>query len=246
MRRGICFFNLEAPIGVVGGTIFDIKDAEIYYSIYSLDILRVLFSSEIKSSTKDASWIQNSNVRFEEKHSNSPVVLKLNDNTIYKIDAFARKDGYLDSNIATWIVNVGNWRFVDVLINGISYNAKFDLVTKSVDEDNFPESYEFTVSFYDENGKFLESDWANAPYSLLEKMILQVKDKSGGTVIDKVEKDISSSAEAEKTNSIIYTLDSKWKQEAQDSGGSVPIYFELEAQIAGNSAKESWEFNLEI
>lgn len=246
VAQGYLFFNLEAPIGVVGGTIFDIKDAEIYYSIYSLDILRVLFSSEIKSSTKGASWIQNSNVRFEEKHSNSPVVLKLNDNTIYKIDAFARKDGYLDSNIATWIVNVGNWRFVDVLINGISYNAKFDLVTKSVDEDNFPESYEFTVSFYDENGKFLESDWANAPYSLLEKMILQVKDKSGGTVIDKVEKDISSSAEAEKTNSIIYTLDSKWKQEAQDSGGSVPIYFELEAQIAGNSAKESWEFNLEI
>lgn len=246
VAQGYLFFNLEAPIGVVGGTIFDIKDAEIYYSIYSLDILRVLFSSEIKSSTEDASWIQNSNVRFEEKHSNSPVVLKLNDNTIYKIDAFARKDGYLDSNIATWIVNVGNWRFVGVLINGISYNAKFDLVTKSVDEDNFPESYEFTVSFYDENGKFLESDWANAPYSLLEKMILQVKDKSGGTVIDKVEKDISSSAEAEKTNSIIYTLDSKWKQEAQDSGGSVPIYFELEAQIAGNSAKESWEFNLEI
>lgn len=246
VAQGYLFFNLEAPIGVVGGTLFDVKDAEIYYSIYSLDILRVLFSSETKSSTEDASWIQNSNVRFEEKHSNSPVVLKLNDNTIYKIDAFARKDGYLDSNLATWIVNVGNWRFVDVSINGISYNAKFDLVTKSVDEDKFPKSYEFTVSFYDENGKFLEPDWTSAPYSLLEKMILQIKDKSGGTVIDTVEKDISSSAEGEKTNSIIYTLDSLWKTEAQNSGGSVPIYFELEAQIAGNSAKESWEFNLEI
>ncbi len=244
--QGYLFFNLESPTGVVGGTIFDVKDAQIYYSIYSLDMLALLPSSANMDSIKNVSWVKDSYTRFEEQHADSPVVLKLNDNHIYKIDAFARKDGYLDSNVATWVVNVGNWRFVPVEISGFSYNVKFDLTRKSVDEDGFPETYAFTVNFYDEDGKLLETDWTQNPYSALEKMTLSVKDESGGTLVDSVENDISSSSDDDKTNSLAYTLDSYWKQAAKDNDGSIPIYFELEAKIGGTTYKEAWEFNLEI
>lgn len=245
-EQGYLFFNLEAPTGVVGGTIFDISDAQIYYSIYSLDILALLPSSANMSSIENASWVKDSYTRFEEKNASSPVVLQLNDNHIYKIDAFARKDGYLDSNVATWIVNCGNWRFVPVEISGIDYNVKFDLARQSVDEDNFPQTYVFTVDFYDEDGTLLSADWTEQPYSSLEKMILSVKDESGGTLVDSVINDISSSQDDDKTNSLTYTLDSYWKQAAKDNDGSIPIYFELEAYIGGTLYKEAWEFNLEI
>lgn len=245
-EQGYLFFNLESPTGVVGGTIFDISDAQIYYSIYSLDMLAILPSSENMSSIENASWVKDSYTKFEEQNSSSPVILQLNDNHIYKIDAFARKDGYLDSNVATWIVNCGNWRFVPVEISGTSYNVKFNLERQSVDEDGFPKTYAFTVDFYDEDGNLLEASWTEQPYSSLEKMILTVKEESGGSAVETVENDISSSSEDDKTNSIIYELDERWKNAARDNGGSIPIYFELEAEIGGTLYKEAWEFNLEI
>ncbi len=241
-EAGFLNFNLEAPNGLVGGTLNGITDAEIFYSIYSLDMLAVL-PSEITSDWQK-NWINHKNVQFMESKSSSPKILELEDHHIYKVVAYAHKDGYLDSNPQTWTVFSGDWRFVDVTIGDASYNVLLSL-SQNLAEDGFPESFVFTVKFYDENFNYVEEDFNSSPYSDLSQMTLEVFDTSGGPAVDTLSKTFDS-ADEEKSASLTYTLDSTWKLAAQENGGSLPIYFTLSAQIDSSEYTDAKEFTLSI
>ena len=118
-------------------------------------------------------------------------------------------------------------------------------LSQNLAEDGFPESFVFTVKFYDENFNYVEEDFNSSPYSDLSQMTLEVFDTSGGPAVDTLSKTFDS-ADEEKSASLTYTLDSTWKLAAQENGGSLPIYFTLSAQIDSSEYTDAKEFTLSI
>ncbi len=100
--------NLKAPGKISGSENIFVKDVYVYYEIFSKNILHDPHD-KVSLFTEAGTYFSN--------HELNEKLLTLKNNTVYKINAYARKPGYLDSRVSSWYVTSGNYRYTDVSIS---------------------------------------------------------------------------------------------------------------------------------
>ena len=113
---GYQLLNLKAPGKISGSENIFVKDVYVYYEIFSKNILYDPHD-QISLFTESGTYFSN--------HELNEKLLTLKNNTLYKINAYARKPGYLDSRVSSWYVTSGNWDYVTLNIeNATTYTPE--------------------------------------------------------------------------------------------------------------------------
>lgn len=110
--------NLLAPTKIANSENLSVSDVDIYYEIWSLDMFRDPHNTGV---------IYTEVGSYESNRSRSSKLLTLENHTVYRISAYARKEGYLDSKVSHWFVTSGNYRYVPVSVETgtSSYGVEF-------------------------------------------------------------------------------------------------------------------------
>lgn len=117
---GYFLLNMEAPTQTLGEIFENIPGVEVYYEVSLID----LFAPGIQD--------------YYEGHKVSLASVPLYDDHYYSIKAYAHKDGFIDSEVNTWNITVGNWETVDVEVDAaIRYDIRFEITPLVIKKELF-------------------------------------------------------------------------------------------------------------